>query len=62
MKTIQKDVEGTEPSKTVSFTVRADMKLFEEMNRFTTENNVTRSAFIRLAIRQTINRYEKDNK
>ena len=62
MRDIKKAVEETESHRTVSFTVRADMKLFDEMNRFTAENNVTRSAFIRLAIRQTINRYKKDNK
>ena len=58
MRDIKKDVEEIEGHRTVSFTVRVNDKLFNEMNSFTAENDLTRSAFIRLAIRKTMKHYK----
>lgn len=59
MSNVKQEVEEADNKHLVAFTIRVDQKLFDELNAFTKKNDLTRSGFLRLAIRKTMRHYKK---
>lgn len=59
MSNVKKDIAEEENGNTVAFTIRVDQKLFDDLNEFTKDYEITRSSFVRLAIKDKIKEYRE---